>query len=126
MTVAVGRRVAVREGMASSPGVIGKGIQIKGELKGSGDLVIEGHVEGRVELASHLVIESTGIVHANIAVDRVTIHGHASGNIEATERVEVKAAAVVSGDIRAPTVVIEDGALFTGNIQMDVGIPNDL
>jgi cytoskeletal protein CcmA (bactofilin family) len=110
--------------MVGSPGVIGKGIRIKGDLTGEGDLVIEGRVEGRIQLGNHLTIESTGDVNANIEVERLTVLGKASGQIDATQKVEIKSSAVVQGEIRAPSVVIEEGAGFRGTIQMDVGIPD--
>lgn len=96
--------------MASSPGVIAKGLRIKGELTGVGDLVIEGQVEGKIQMNNHLVIEPSGVVDANIEVDKIT----------------VRANATVSGEIRAPTVVLEDGASFRGSIHMDLDLPEDL
>lgn len=107
--------------MAEAAAVIGKTIKVKGEVTGAGNLVVEGELEGRVEL-DHLVIEPTGNVIANIEVDHLTVHGKASGNIEASRKVEVKASATVFGDVRAPSVVIEEGAVFKGRVQMDVGI----
>jgi cytoskeletal protein CcmA (bactofilin family) len=112
--------------MAQAPGVIGKGIRIKGDLSGQGDLVIEGQVEGRIQLNNHLTIEESGIVNANIEVEKLTVLGRASGNIDAQARVEMRASARVEGEIKAPSVVIEDGANFRGTIQMDVGIPEDI
>lgn len=107
--------------MAEAAGVIGKTIKVKGEVTGAGNLVVEGELEGRVEL-DQLVIEPSGQVNAAISVDHLTVHGKASGNIEATRKVEVKAAATVLGDVRAPSLVIEEGAVFRGRVQMDVGI----
>ncbi len=106
--------------------VIGKGIVIRGNLTGGEDLVIEGRVEGQVNLKNHLTIEPTGYVQADIRVDELTIRGEASGNIDAGTRVAIDSAARVSGDIRAPRVVIEDGAVFNGTIEMDVKLPDDL
>jgi cytoskeletal protein CcmA (bactofilin family) len=96
--------------MAGSPGVIAKGLRIKGELTGVGDLVIEGQVEGKITMNNHLVIEPSGVVNASIEVEKITVRANAN----------------VSGEIRAPTVILEDGASFRGTIQMDVGIPEDV
>jgi cytoskeletal protein CcmA (bactofilin family) len=106
--------------------VIGKGIVIRGSLSGGEDLVIEGRVEGQVNLKNHLTIESTGNVQADIRTDELTINGEASGNIDAGARVAINASARVSGDIKAPRVVIEDGAVFNGSIEMEVKLPDDL
>ncbi len=109
-----------------SPGMIGKGIQIRGTLSGAGDLVIEGRVEGKVNLKDHLTIVQSGIVVADVETDRLTVWGQLSGNVDANDRVEIKASSVVVGDIRAPKIVIEDGARFRGNIEMDVKLPANI
>ncbi len=107
-------------------GIIGKGIVIKGNLTGGGDLVIEGKVEGQIALKNHLTIESTGRVQADIEAEELTINGEASGNIDASSKVAISASAKVAGDIKAPRVVIEDGAVFNGSIEMEVKLPDDL
>lgn len=106
--------------------VIGKGIVIRGSLSGGDDLVIEGRVEGQINLKNHLTIESTGNVQADIRAEELTINGEASGNIDAGSRVAINSAARVSGDIKAPRVVIEDGAVFNGSVEMDVKLPDDI
>ena len=107
-------------------GIIGKGIVIKGNLTGGGDLVIEGRVEGQISLKNHLTIEGTGKVQADIRAEELTINGEASGNIDASGKVLISTTAKVSGDIKAPRVVIEDGAVFNGSIEMDVRLPDDI
>ena len=106
--------------------IIGKGITIRGSLSGGGDLVIEGRVEGQIALKNHLTIESSGAVQAEIRAEELTINGEASGNIDASGRVAINNSAKVAGDIKAPRVVIEDGAVFNGSIEMDVKLPDDI
>ena len=106
--------------------IIGKGITIRGSLSGGGDLVIEGRVEGQISLKNHLTIESSGKVEADIRADELTINGEASGNIDASARVAINNSARVRGDVKAPRVVIEDGAVFNGTIEMDVKLPDDI
>jgi len=107
-------------------GIIGKGIVIRGNLTGGGDLVIEGRVEGQIALKNHLTIEATGKVQADIRAEELTINGEASGNIDASSKVSINANAKVAGDIKAPRVVIEDGAVFNGSVEMDVKLPDDI
>jgi cytoskeletal protein CcmA (bactofilin family) len=107
-------------------GIIGKGIVIKGNLTGGGDLIIEGRVEGQISLKNHLTIEGTGKVQADIRAEELTINGEAAGNIDASTRVAINASAKVQGDIKAPRVVIEDGAVFNGSVEMDVKLPDDI
>lgn len=102
----------------NTAGVIGRGLFIKGELHGEEDLIIEGRVEGEITLKKHLVIESTGVILADIQTENITIKGEMRGNMTASEKVEIQANARVVGDVVAPRVVIEDGAHFKGHITM--------
>jgi cytoskeletal protein CcmA (bactofilin family) len=111
---------------AEQVNIIGRGITIRGNLSGAGDLVIEGQVEGQIALKNHLTIENSGKVQADIRVEELTVNGEASGNIDAGSRVAINASAKVSGDIKAPRFVIEDGAVFNGSVEMDVKLPDDI
>lgn len=106
--------------------IIGKGITIRGSLTGGGDLVVEGRLEGQVSLKNHLTIENSGIVEADIRADELTINGTASGNIDASTKVSITQSARVQGDIKAARVVIADGAVFNGSIEMEVKLPADI
>ena len=99
-------------------GVIGHGLFIKGELHGEDDLIIEGRVEGEITLKKHLIIESTGVILADIQTENITIKGEMRGNMVANDKVEIHDNARVIGDITAPRVVILDGAYFKGHIEM--------
>jgi len=105
---------------------IGSGIQVRGNLSGAGDLIVEGRVEGHVALQDHMVVHEGGTVVADVEIRELTVNGNMSGNIDASERVAISNSATVMGDIRAPRVVIEDGARFRGTIEMDVPIPDNL
>ncbi len=112
--------------MSTGAGVIGKGIVIKGELHGEEDLVIEGRVEGSIALKKHLIVETTGMVMADVQTENITIKGEMNGNMVASDKVEITAEAKVIGDIKAPRVVIDDGARYRGNVEMAVELPEGI
>ena len=112
--------------MSTGAGVIGKGIVIKGELHGEEDLVIEGRVEGSIALRKHLIVETTGVVMADVQTENITIKGEMNGNMVASDKVEITAEARVIGDIKAPRVVIDDGARYRGNVEMAVELPGGI
>jgi len=112
--------------MAAGAGIIGKGIVIKGELHGEEDLIIEGRVEGSIALRKHLIVETTGVVMADVQTENITIKGEMNGNMVAADKVEIAADAKVIGDIKAPRVVIDDGARYRGNVEMVVELPSDI
>jgi cytoskeletal protein CcmA (bactofilin family) len=100
--------------------VIGSSIVIDGEISGDEDLVIQGTVKGRISLKESLYVEASGVIEADIETANVEVSGNVTGNIAASDKVELKADCKVVGDIRAPRILIADGAVFKGNVDMDV------
>jgi cytoskeletal protein CcmA (bactofilin family) len=106
-------------GMEKGPVNIGKSVVIKGELTGSEDLTIEGHVEGKIELRQNvLTIGPNGKIKAQVFAKSVIILGEVTGNVTATEKVDLRDNGSVDGDIAAPRVAIAEGAHFRGSIDM--------
>jgi cytoskeletal protein CcmA (bactofilin family) len=98
---------------------IGKSVVIKGELNGSEDLTIEGHVEGKIELKDHvLTIGPNGRIKAQILAKSVIVLGEVNGNVTATEKVDIRDGGSVDGDIISPRVAIAEGAHFRGTVDM--------
>lgn len=118
---------AIPTGQPGKPGLIGKGIRITGKLRGGEDLVIQGRIEGSIELEdNHLVLERSAVVNANAEVKNITVRGEMHGNSVATDKVELCEQAKVVGDIKSPRLVMRDGARFRGSVEMDVPLPDGL
>jgi len=98
---------------------IGKSVVIKGELNGSEDLTIEGHVEGKIELREHvLTIGPNGKIKAELFAKSIVVLGEVIGNVSASEKVDIRENGSVEGDITAPRVAIAEGAHFRGSVDM--------
>ncbi|MCH7599846.1 MAG: polymer-forming cytoskeletal protein [Myxococcales bacterium] len=98
---------------------IGKSIVIKGDLSGDEDLIIEGKVDGRVQLPNNeITIGAEGRITADIEAKSIIVIGQTAGNLTASQRVEVQASAIVEGDISAPKLLIQEGAVVNGGISM--------
>ncbi len=98
---------------------IGKSISIKGDLTGNEDLVLEGTVEGKVELPNNqLTVGANGVVRAEIQAKSIVVVGKVTGNIHGSERIEIQATGVVDGDVQAPRLVVHEGAVLNGAISM--------
>jgi cytoskeletal protein CcmA (bactofilin family) len=98
---------------------IGKSVVIKGELNGSEDLTIEGHVEGKIELRDHvLTIGPNGKIRAEVFAKAVVVLGEVAGNVTASEKVDIRDNGSVDGDIISPRVAIAEGAHFRGSVDM--------
>jgi cytoskeletal protein CcmA (bactofilin family) len=105
---------------------IGKSVVIKGELNGSEDLTIEGHVEGTIQLRDHvLTIGPNGKIKAQVFAKSVIVLGEVTGNVTASEKVDIRDAGSVDGDIVSPRVAIAEGAHFRGSVDMQrkSGVP---
>jgi cytoskeletal protein CcmA (bactofilin family) len=106
-------------GMERGPVNIGKSVVIKGELTGSEDLTIEGHVEGKIELRQNvLTIGPNGKIKAQVFAKAVIILGEVTGNVTASEKVDLRDNGSIDGDITSPRVAIAEGAHFRGSIDM--------
>lgn len=103
----------------SAPASIGKSVQIRGEVKGSEDLLVDGVVEGTITLTeSRLTIGPHARVQANVSARDVVVIGNLNGDIQATGRVELRAGANLKGDIHAARLSIEENAMFSGKVDL--------
>jgi cytoskeletal protein CcmA (bactofilin family) len=100
--------------------LIGGSIVIEGEISGDEDLVVQGTVKGKIALQQNLVVDGSGVIEADIETANVEVSGQVTGNIVASDRVELKPDCKVVGDIRSPRILIADGAVFKGSVDMDV------
>ncbi len=102
----------------SGAAIIGKSVQIRGEVKGSEDLVVDGHVEGTITLLeSRLTIGPNAHVAANVSAKDVILLGHLIGNVSASGRVELRDGCDLVGDISAARLSIEESAVFRGKVE---------
>lgn len=105
--------------------IIGSSINVKGTLGGEEDLIIQGHVEGKIKLPNNSVtIGKNGHIQADIHGKVISIEGDVEGNLFASEKIVVRQNGVVRGNMDAPRINLEDGAKFKGSIDMDASIDN--
>jgi cytoskeletal protein CcmA (bactofilin family) len=113
-------RAVPEDGVRSvGPAVISKGVFIKGEITGSESLVVDGKVEGSINLnGNRVTVGIDGQVAANITAREVIVMGKVRGNVTATDRVDIRADGALTGDVAAARISIEDGAFFRGGIEI--------
>jgi cytoskeletal protein CcmA (bactofilin family) len=100
--------------------LIGQNISIEGDIRGEGDLVIEGSVKGSVQLEKyHLIVGPKGHVEAEIHAGNVTVSGWLNGNINALDKVAITQDADFNGEIKAKRISIEDGAYLKAVIELE-------
>jgi cytoskeletal protein CcmA (bactofilin family) len=101
--------------------VLSSDVEIKGSVKFTNDLVIDGKIEGQISSEGNLTIGENARIKAEISTATIMVYGKVHGNLTATDRIELKASAEVVGDIKAKTLSIEAGAIFVG--KSTVGTP---
>jgi cytoskeletal protein CcmA (bactofilin family) len=100
--------------------VIGPSIHIDGDVRGEEDLLIEGEVNGTVQLKNNsLTIGPQGKVRADVYAHSIYVDGLCEGDLYGSERVHIRKSAQVHGNVTSPRVSLEDGAKFKGSIEMD-------
>lgn len=106
---------------AATRNVLSSDVEIKGSVKFTNDLVVDGKIEGDITSDGNLTVGENARIKAEIQTATVIVYGKVHGNLTATDRVELKASAEVIGDIKAKTLSIEAGAIFVG--KSTVGTP---
>lgn len=100
--------------------VLSPSMAIKGDISGTEDLILEGKMEGTINLPKNEVhIGPDGQVKADLTAMKVSIEGRVTGDIRGSERVVIKHSGKVEGNIVAPRVVLEDGCQFKGSVEMN-------
>jgi len=93
----------------SGAAVIGKSVQIRGEVNGSEDLVVDGVVEGTITLSdSRLTIGQNAKVSANVSARDVVVVGTLLGDVRASGKVELRQGSTLTGDLTAARLSIEE------------------
>jgi len=98
---------------------LGKDTDFEGKLKFHGTIRIDGHFKGEISSTNGtLIIGEGGVVDANVHISYVVISGEIRGDVIADKRIDILEPGKVFGNIQAPTIVIDEGAIFEGNCRM--------
>ena len=100
---------------------VSAGVKIKGQVSGRTEIVIDGEIEGRVEVEAPVIVSANGTVNGDIVAKSVVVGGKVLGNVRASESFELQVSGRIEGDVKAPRVTIAEGAVFKGNVEMTGG-----
>lgn len=90
----------------------------EGKLVFDGNVLVNGKFKGEIHSPGDLTVGNGGFVEGLVEIGTIHVFGEVHGNIRAKQKIVINAPAVVKGDIMAPSLVIEDGAVFEGNCSM--------
>jgi cytoskeletal protein CcmA (bactofilin family) len=101
-------------------GWLGSSLHVKGDIIGTEDLLIDGSVEGLIQLDDRkLTVGKTAKLTADINARDVVVHGYVKGNVRAKGRIEIRKDGSVIGNLTTAQIMIDDGADFKGSIEID-------
>ena len=103
----------------TSKNVLGSDVEIKGNIKFTGELALEGKLDGEVQTDGTLTLGDSAVVNGNINAQSVIVRGKVNGNINAKEKIEIKNKAELFGDIRAAKLSVEEGVTFVGKTEVN-------
>src|SRR3954464_14211343 len=106
-------------GTGGSKNVLGPDVEIKGNLKFSGELTCEGKIDGEIQTDGVLNLGDSAVVNGNINAQNVVVRGKINGNINAKEKIDIKTKAELFGDIRASKLSVEEGVTFVGKTEVN-------
>ncbi|MFY9384697.1 MAG: polymer-forming cytoskeletal protein [Dethiobacteria bacterium] len=98
--------------------VIGKDTYFKGSIKAKGLIRIDGEMEGEIDTQGDVIIGEGGRVNLDLKARHVAIAGRFEGNLEAVGKLEIRSSGIVVGSVKTNALVVDDGAIFSGNLEM--------
>jgi cytoskeletal protein CcmA (bactofilin family) len=99
--------------------VLSSDVEVKGNLKFSGELMFEGKLEGEIQTDGVLNLGDSAVINGNITAQNIVVRGKVNGNITAREKIEIKTKTELFGDIRAAKLVVEEGVTFVGKTEVN-------
>ncbi|MBF0104679.1 MAG: polymer-forming cytoskeletal protein [Deltaproteobacteria bacterium] len=103
---------------ATNATVLKKDACFEGKLVFEGHVVIDGKFKGEIFSSGELAVGKSGYLEGNVEIGTIVVHGEVKGNIKAKNKIVINAPAQVRGDIVAPSLTIDEGAVFEGNCSM--------
>jgi cytoskeletal protein CcmA (bactofilin family) len=105
--------------ISTSQAVLGRDVKVTGEIRSHEPLIIEGEVEGTIDVAGHLLtIAPSGKVHASVQAKEIDVLGSLQGNVDGADKVYIRKGARFVGDIHSRAIVIEDGGFIRGKVDL--------
>lgn len=101
--------------------LVGEGTVFEGTLRAESDVRASGRIVGRLEVTGKAIVAEGGAVDGEIQATNADIAGHVQGEIHVEKKLVLKSTARVDGNIRTDRLVVEEGALFTGECEMGAG-----
>ena len=98
--------------------ILGPEIEINGDLKVKGNLIVYGKVYGTIYSKGNVNTAENSFVQGNIIAHSASVNGEVEGNLDIEQKAVLGATSSLSGDLKASIITIEEGAKFDGVCKM--------
>jgi cytoskeletal protein CcmA (bactofilin family) len=98
---------------------IGPSIRIKGEISAKEPMIVEGRVEGSIDLSGQqLTVSEAAHIDGDVVAHTVVVAGTVKGTLSAEAKVILKQTASLEGEMTAPAVKVDEGAVLQGRVEV--------
>lgn len=115
------QRIADNTPASEQRSSITKTTSITGEIRGQGELRLEGRIDGDIKLQGLLFFGAACSFQGKAEAENIIIEGRVEGRIKASDKIEIRAGGQVLGKIVCQQISIAEGAFLDGDIQSGVG-----
>ena len=113
-----GEVIAKAEPAVIGQTVIGETVIIRGRLSSREDILLNGEMEGDLEIPAHrLTIGTAGRMRGDVQAYEAVALGTVEGNVDARRKFAIRGSGHMTGNIRTPSLTIEEGAFLRGRIE---------
>lgn len=98
--------------------LVGEGTVFEGTLRAESDVRASGKIVGKLDVDGKAIVAESGVVDGEIVATNADVAGRVEGEIHVSERLVLKSTAHVDGNIETDRLVVEEGAVFTGECRM--------
>lgn len=111
------------EGGSGTPTFIGEGTVFVGDIRGTGQFVVSGEVNGDGDLRGGLNLSASGVWRGQVHAEQAVIAGKIEGSLTVRDKLEIGYSAEIHGRVSAKTIAIAKGAIVDGEIEVTSNAP---
>jgi len=100
--------------------IISNGVKIEGKVSSSGNIRVDGEIQGDITSQSSVTVGENGKVNGQINAENITVGGLVTGIVKAKEKLILESKANLNGDLFTKILVVESGAKFDGKSKMGI------
>lgn len=105
--------------------IIAQGITVTGVIRGEGTVLVEGRLEGEIDMKGGVTVAASGMVQGPITADAVRVAGDVQGNITAREHLCLERTGSIHGDVSTCSLVVENGRLDGSSTMLAPAAPRE-